>query len=49
MVLTGPADNIPVDAPTFEGERSYQVRPILERHEPRPTLQREDTGFTGQI
>ncbi len=47
-VVGGPADNIPVDAP--QGERSYQVRPILEgknrgRHFVRKTPSPESIAF----
>ena len=45
-VVGGSADNVPVGAPT-RGERFYQVRPILERQEPRPTLHAEDTPRRG--
>ena len=36
-------------APPQWGERSYQVRPILEGKEPRPTLRPQDTPHTGGV
>ena len=45
-VVGGPADNIPVGAPS-RGERSLSSQADPRRHEPRPTLHAEDTPRRG--